>query len=76
LLPPSTPKLDIFQIKSAIIFVNMDYVPSNTKVVPPLEGVKILQTDPVRVLDEFDTWTGLFNETLLKRTRSYEPDST
>jgi iron(III) transport system substrate-binding protein len=48
-------------------FVGMDYVPSNTKVVSPLEGVKILQTDPVRVLDEFDKWTKLFEATLLRR---------
>jgi hypothetical protein len=47
--------------------VSMDYVPSNTKVASPLQGVKILQTDPVRALDEIDTWTRLFNETLLKR---------
>jgi iron(III) transport system substrate-binding protein len=48
-------------------FVSMDYVPSNAKVASPLQGVQILQTDPVRALDEIDTWTRLFNETLLKR---------
>jgi len=48
-------------------FVNMDYVPSNTKVASPLAGVKILQTDPIRSLDEVDKWTKLFEETLLKR---------
>ncbi|MBI3050593.1 MAG: extracellular solute-binding protein [Acidobacteria bacterium] len=48
-------------------FVSMDYVPSNTKVASPLQGVQILQTDPVRALDEIDKWTNLFNETLLKR---------
>jgi len=48
-------------------FVSMDYVPSNTKVASPLEGIEILQTDPVRALDEIEKWTGLFNETLLKR---------
>jgi iron(III) transport system substrate-binding protein len=48
-------------------FVSMDYVPSNTKVASPLQGVKILQTDPVRALDEIDRWTALFDETLLKR---------
>jgi iron(III) transport system substrate-binding protein len=45
----------------------MDYVPRNTKVASPLQGLTILQTDPVRALDEIDKWTGLFNETLLKR---------
>ena len=48
-------------------FVSMDYVPSNTKVPSPLAGVKILQTDPVRTLDEADRWTKLFEETLLNR---------
>ena len=48
-------------------FVSMDYVPSNTKVPSPLAGVKIVQTDPVRSLDEVDKWTKLFEETLLKR---------
>ena len=48
-------------------FVNMDYVPSNTKVASPLKGVNILQTDPARSLDEVDKWTKLFEETLLKR---------
>ena len=48
-------------------FVSMDYVPSNTKVASPLEGVNILQTDPARSLDEVDKWTKLFEETLLKR---------
>jgi iron(III) transport system substrate-binding protein len=49
------------------LFVSMDYVPSNTKVASPLAGVTILQTDPVRSLDEVDKWTRLFEETLLKR---------
>ena len=48
-------------------FVSMDYVPSNTKVASPLEGVNILQTDPARSLDEVDKWTKLFEDTLLKR---------
>jgi iron(III) transport system substrate-binding protein len=48
-------------------FVNMDYVPSNTKVASPLAGVRILQVDPVRVLDESQKWTGLFEETFVKR---------
>jgi iron(III) transport system substrate-binding protein len=46
--------------------VKMDYVPSNTKVASPLKGVKILQTDPVRALDEADKWTKLFEEIVLK----------
>ena len=32
--------------------VSIDYVPTNTKVESPLKGVKIVQTDPVRSLDE------------------------
>jgi iron(III) transport system substrate-binding protein len=49
-------------------FVNMDYVPSNSKVPSPLKGVSILQTDPVRTLDESETWTRLFDDTVLTRT--------
>ena len=48
-------------------FVSMDYVPTNTKVASPLEGVKILQADPIRSLDEADMWTRLFEDTVLKR---------
>lgn len=48
-------------------FVSMDYVPSNTKVASPLAGVKILQVDPVRTLDEAEKWTTLFTQTFVKR---------
>jgi len=48
-------------------FVSMDYVPSNTKVPSPLRGVTILQTDPVRSLDEADKWTGLFTDIFVTR---------
>jgi iron(III) transport system substrate-binding protein len=48
-------------------FVSMDYVPSNTKVPSPLAGIQILQTDPVRTLDEADKWTKLFEDTLLRK---------
>ena len=47
--------------------VKMDYVPSNTKVSSPLKNVKILQTDPIRSLDETDKWTKLFEDVVLKR---------
>ena len=46
--------------------VKMDYVPSNTKVTSPLKGVKILQTDPVRSLDESEKWAKIFEEVVLK----------
>jgi iron(III) transport system substrate-binding protein len=49
-------------------FVSMDYVPSNTKVASPLAGVRIVQVDPVRVLDEAEKWTGLFEQIFVKRT--------
>ena len=48
-------------------FVSMDYVPSNTKVPSPLAGVRILQADPIRTLDEADRWTRLFDTTVLRR---------
>ena len=47
--------------------VKMDYVPSNTRAPSPLKNVKILQTDPIRSLDETDKWTRLFEDVVLKR---------
>ena len=47
--------------------VQMDYVPSNTRAPSPLKNVKILQTDPIRSLDETDKWTKLFEDVVLKR---------
>jgi iron(III) transport system substrate-binding protein len=46
--------------------VKMDYVPSNVKVASPLKGVKILQTDPIRTLDETEKWTRIFEDVVLK----------
>ena len=48
-------------------FVSMDYVPSNTKVASPLRGIKILQTNPARALDESDRWSALFESTVVRR---------
>jgi iron(III) transport system substrate-binding protein len=50
-------------------FVGMDYVPTNTKVPSPLKGIKIMQTDPIRSLDEVDKWTRLYEETIVRRSR-------
>jgi iron(III) transport system substrate-binding protein len=47
--------------------VSVDYVPTNTKVTSPLKGVKIVQTDPIRTLDETSKWSRLFDETVLKK---------
>jgi hypothetical protein len=33
----------------------------------PLKGVKILQTDPIRSLDEAEKWQKLFDDTVIKR---------
>ena len=49
-------------------FVSMDYVPSNTKVASPLEGVTIVQADPIRSLDEVEMWTRLFDDIVLRQT--------
>ena len=46
--------------------VKMDYVPSNTRAASPLKGVRIVQTDPVRSLDESEKWQKLFEEIVLK----------
>ena len=50
-------------------FVGMDYVPTNTKVPSPLKGVKIMQTNAIRSLDEADKWTRLYEDTVVKRAR-------
>ena len=50
--------------------VSIDYVPTNTKVESPLKGIKILQTDPVRSLDEQEKWKKLFEDTVLKKAGS------
>jgi iron(III) transport system substrate-binding protein len=47
--------------------VSVDYVPTNTKVASPLKGVKIMQTDPIRTLDEAPKWSKLYDETVLKK---------
>jgi iron(III) transport system substrate-binding protein len=47
--------------------VSIDYVPTNTKVPSPLKGVKIVQTDPSRSLDEAPKWSKLFDEIVLKK---------
>jgi iron(III) transport system substrate-binding protein len=49
--------------------VSIDYVPTNTKVASPLKGVKIVQTDPVRSLDESAKWSKLFEEIVLKGSK-------
>ena len=50
-------------------FVRIDYVPSNSRVASPLTGVKILQADPIRSLDEADKWNRLFDDIVRKRAR-------
>ncbi len=47
--------------------VSVDYVPTNTKVASPLKGVKIIQTDPIRTLDESPKWSKLYEDTVLKK---------
>src|SRR5436190_5517255 len=47
--------------------VSIDYVPTNTKVASPLKGVKIVQTDPIRTLDEAPKWSRLYEETVLRK---------
>ena len=47
--------------------VSIDYVPTNTKVESPLKGVKIVQTDPIRSLDEADKWSKLYQDVVVKK---------
>jgi iron(III) transport system substrate-binding protein len=46
---------------------SIDYVPTNTKVASPLKDVKIVQTDPIRSLDESQKWSKLFDEIVVRR---------
>jgi iron(III) transport system substrate-binding protein len=48
-------------------FVSMDYVPSNTKAASPLKGIRIVQANPARSLDESEKWLGLFESIVLRR---------
>jgi hypothetical protein len=43
-------------------------VPANTRAPSPLRNVKILQTDPIRSLDESEKWTKIFEDVVLKRS--------
>ena len=52
------------------VLVKMDYVPANARVASPLKGVKILQTDPIRTLDESDKWKDLFEKIVLNPSRN------
>ena len=45
---------------------SLDYVPTNAKVESPLKGVKIVQTDPIRSLDESQKWSKLFDEIVVR----------
>ncbi|HMH17826.1 MAG TPA: extracellular solute-binding protein [Burkholderiales bacterium] len=46
--------------------VQMDYVPSNTNAPSPLKNVRIVQTNPIRTLDEAEKWSRLFESIVLK----------
>ena len=48
-------------------FVSIDYVPTNTRVESPLKGVKIIQTDPIRSLDESEKWSKLYQDMVIKK---------
>jgi iron(III) transport system substrate-binding protein len=47
----------------------MDYVPSNTKVASPLKGIRIVQANPARSLDESDKWSTLLEQIVVRRGR-------
>jgi iron(III) transport system substrate-binding protein len=46
---------------------SIDYVPTNTTVASPMQGVKIVQTDPIESLDEARKWGKLFDEIIVRR---------
>jgi len=48
------------------IMAKIKYVPTNRKVKSPLAGVRIVQTDPIRSLDEEQKWSKLFDEIVVR----------
>jgi iron(III) transport system substrate-binding protein len=56
-------------VEGQTAMVSIDYVPTNMKVASPLKGVRIVQTDPIRTLDESPKWSKLFEDTVLKQAR-------
>jgi len=48
-------------------FVSMDYVPSNAKMASPLKGVRIVQSNPARSLDDSAKWGALFDQIVVRR---------
>ena len=49
--------------------VSVDYVPTNTRVASPLKGIRIVQTDPIRSLDESAKWSKLFEDIVVKQAQ-------
>jgi iron(III) transport system substrate-binding protein len=50
------------------LLVNMDYVPTNTKVASPFaKDLRILLVDPALTLDQIDKWTKSFEDVVTKR---------
>ncbi len=49
------------------LLVDMDYVPTNTKVKSPLKNMRLKLVDPVVTLDQMDKWTKLFEEIVVRR---------
>jgi iron(III) transport system substrate-binding protein len=49
------------------LFVDMDYVPTNTKVESPMKNTKITIVDAATALDENEKWTNLFEDIIVKR---------
>jgi iron(III) transport system substrate-binding protein len=48
---------------------SIKYVPTNTKVKSPVEGIKIVTTDPIRSLDEADKWSKLYDDVVVNASR-------
>ncbi len=45
------------------------YVPTNTRVKSPVEGIRIVTTDPIRSLDEAKKWQALYDEVVVHAAR-------
>jgi len=49
------------------VFADMNYVPTRKDIETPFSNVKYLMVDKAQFLDEFDKWSGLWEDIIVKR---------
>ena len=51
-------------------YVELEYLPANTKVASALRNYKILLVDPVESLDRREKWRKLYDEIIIRGAKS------